>query len=215
MSNSQNDAIDYKYLLLEYYKKLQISEEELVVILMVDHLVSQKNTLITPELLSMRMNGDPKKLDKTLVKLIERGLIKFDIDKKVKVSLKPLHKKLYEMFQKEVALDLELKTNKEKSEVLDKIIKTFEKEYKRTLSPLERSIIIDWFDHGYTADQIIDAMMECLSKGKKTFREIDKLLLQWQTRDDIEKAGISAASNKWDQNIEKTIQIAKAKWIDD
>lgn len=215
MSNTQNDAIDYKYLLLEYYKKLQLSEEELAVILMVDHLISQKNTLVTPDLLSMKMNADPKKLDKILVKLIERGLIKFDVDKKVKISLRPLQKKLYDMFQKEVALDFELKNNKEKGEALDKIIKSFEKEYKRSLSPIERSLLVDWFEHGYSADQIIDAMMECLSKGKKTFREIDKLLLQWQTRDDIEKAGISAASNKWDQNIEKTIQIAKAKWIDD
>lgn len=58
-------------------------------------------------------------------------------------------------------------------------------------------------------------MRECLSKGKKTFRSIDKLLLQWQTRDDIEKAGVSGASDKWDKNIEETLKIAKAKWIDD
>ena len=51
--------------------------------------------------------------------------------------------------------------------------------------------------------------------GKKTFRAIDKLLLQWQTRDDIEKAGVSGASDKWDKNIEETLKIAKAKWIDD
>lgn len=215
MSNSQIAAIDYKYLLLEYYKKLHLSEEELAILLVIDHLISQKNSLITPELLSMKMNADPKTIDKTLVSLIERGFIKIDIDKKVKTSLKPLQKKLYELFQKEIALEAEIKNNKELAESIDNVTKTFEKEYKRTLSPIERSIILDWIDHGYKGEQIIDAMLECLSKGKKTFREIDKLLFQWQTRDDIEKAGISGASNKWDQNIEKTMKIAKAKWIDD
>ena len=103
----------------------------------------------------------------------------------------------------------------EKANNIEKVQKTFEAELKPELSPLEKSLINDWINHGYTADQIIDAMRECLSKGKKTFKSIDKLLLQWQTRDDIEKTGTSAVSDKWDKNIEESLKIAKAKWIDD
>ena len=58
------------------------------------------------------------------------------IDKKVKTSLKPLQKKLYELFQKEIALEAEIKNNKELAESIDNVTKTFEKEYKRTLSPI-------------------------------------------------------------------------------
>lgn len=215
MSNTQIDAIDYRYLLLEYYKKLRITETELSVILMIGHLLQQKNTLITPDLLSMKMNLDAKELDKIFVTLIERGFLTFDTGKKIKVSLKPLNKKLYECFQKEVVSEQENKNNKEKAEKFDSVCKAFEVEMKTTLSPLEKSLISEWIEHGYTPEQIIDAMHECLSKGKKTFKSIDKLLLQWQTRDDIEKAGISGASNKWDKNIEETLKIAKTKWIDD
>ena len=215
MSNSQMDAIDYRYLLIEYYKKLRISENELSVILMIDHLLQQKNTLITPDLLSMRMNLDSKDIDKILVTLIERGFLQFDTGKKIKVSLKPLWKKLLKTFQEEMVEDDENRSNKEKSESYDKVCTAFEEEFKTNLSPLEKSLISDWLSHGYTADQIIDAMKECLSKGKRTFKSIDKLLLQWQTRDDIQKAGVSGASDKWDKNIEETLKIAKAKWIDD
>ena len=215
MSNSQIDAIDYRYLLIEYYKKLRLSENELSVILMIEHLLQQKNTLVTPDLLSMRMNLDVKEIDKIFVALIERGLLQFDTGKKIKVSLKPLYKKLLKTFQEEMDQDTEDRNNKEKVESIDKVRKTFEEELKPELSPLEKSLINDWIDHGYTADQIIDAMRECLSKGKKTFKSIDKLLLQWQTRDDIQKVGVSGASDKWDKNIEETLKIAKAKWIDD
>ena len=215
MSNSQRDAIDYRYLLIEYYKKLRISENELSVILMIDHLLQQKNTLITPDLLSMKMNLDVRTIDKIFVALIERGLLVFDTGKKIKVSLKPLQNKLLETFTQEMDEDNENCTNKEKAESIETVLKTFEKELKKDLSPLEKSLISDWIDHGYTADQIIDAMRECLSKGKKTFRSIDKLLLQWQTRDDIEKTGASAVNDKWDKNIEETLKIAKANWIDD
>ena len=215
MSNTQMDAIDYRYLLIEYYKKLRLSENELSVILMIDHLLQQKNTLITPDLLSLKMNLDVKEIDKIFVVLIERGLLIFDTGKKIKVSLKPLQKKLLETFTKEMAADTENHNNKELAESISHVRETFEKEFKASMSPLELQMINEWIDHGYPAEQIIDAMRECLSKGKKTFRSIDKLLLQWQARDDIQKAGVSAVSDKWDKNIEETLKIAKAKWIDD
>ena len=215
MSNSQMDAIDYRYLLIEHYKKLRLSENELCVLLMIQQLLQQKNTLITPDLLSLKMTLDIKEIDKILVSLIERGLLQFDTGKKIKVSLKPLNKKLFKLFQEEMAQDLEERNNKEKASNIEKVQKAFIDEFKPELSPLEKSQISDWLAHGYTADQIIDAMRDCLSKGKKTFKSIDKLLLQWQTRDDIEKTGVSAASDKWDKNIEETLKIAKAKWIDD
>ena len=215
MSNSQMDAIDYRYLLIEYYKKLRLSENELCVILMIWQLLKQKNTLITPDLLSMRMNLDAKEIDKILVTLIERGFLQFDTGKKIKVSLKPLEKKLLKTLQEEMAEDDEKRSNKEKVADFEKVCDAFKSDFKSELSPLEKSLISDWLEHGYSADQIIDAMRECLSKGKKTFKSIDKLLLQWQARDDIEKTGLSATSDKWDKNIEETLKIAKAKWIDD
>ncbi len=215
MSNSQRDAIDYRYLLIEYYKKLRLSENELCVLLMIDQLLQQKNTLITPDLLSLKMNLDVREIDKIFVALIERGLLIFDNGKKIKVSLKPLQKKLLETFQREMEVDSENNSNKEKAEAIESVKKAFEKEFKSNLSPLENSLIDDWISHGFTPEQIINAMKECLSKGKKTFRSIDKLLMQWQMRDDIEKTGATAVSDKWDKNIEETLKIAKANWIDD
>ncbi len=164
MSNSQMDAIDYRYLLIEHYKKLRLTENELCVLLMIDQLLQQKNTLITPDLLSLKMTLDVKEIDKILVGLIERGLIQFDTGKKIKVSLKPLNKKLFKLFQEEMAQDLEERNNKERAASIEKVQKTFQAELKSELSPLEKSMISDWLAHGFAADQIIEAMRDCLSK---------------------------------------------------
>lgn len=215
MSNAQMEALDFRYLLLEYYKKLKISENELSVILMIDHLLGQKNSLITPDILCLRMNLSIKELDKIFVDLIEKGYLLFDTGKKIKVFLKPLQKKLLEAFEEELANEKEISSSVEKTSSLKQIYVEYEKLLKRTLSPLETSIINDWIGRGYSPVQIIDALKECLSKGKKTFKSIDKVLLQWTARDDVEKAGMSATSDKWDKNIENTLKIAKAKWIDD
>ena len=99
MSVTQMEALDFRYLLLEYYRKLRLNENELAVILMIDHLLGQKNSLVTPDLLSLKMSLSAKELDKIFVSLIEREFLIFDTGKKIKVSLKPLKKKLYEVFE--------------------------------------------------------------------------------------------------------------------
>lgn len=215
MSALQMEALDFRYLLLEYYHKLNIKENELAVILMIDHLIDQKNTLVTPDLLSMKMSLSTKEIDKIYVTLVERGFLVFSSGKSMKVSLKPLYKKLYEVFQISMAKEHENQTSEEKSNYLKNLYEVFEKELGRTLSPLEFSLITEWVEQGYSDETIINALKESLSKGKKSLKNIDKILLQWQARDDIEKTGYTAISKDWNQDIETTMKIAKAKWIDD
>ena len=50
------EGIDFPYLLLEYYKKLGLSEKEVAVLFMINHLNNQKNDVVTPDMLSMKMN---------------------------------------------------------------------------------------------------------------------------------------------------------------
>ena len=215
MSVTQMEALDFRYLLLEYYRKLRLNENELAVILMIDHLLGQKNSLVTPDLLSLKMSLSPKELDTIFVNLIERNFLIFDTGKKIKVSLKPLKKKLYEVFEESLAKEHETKISEEKTKVLQNIYQVFEKELNRPLSPLEFSLIGEWVDHGFSDKKIIEALRVALSKGKKTLRSVDKILLQWQARDDIEKSGSTAIKEDWDKDIEKTMEIIKTKWLDD
>lgn len=215
MSVLSMEALDFRYLLLEYYKKLRIKENELAVILMIDHLLDQKNNLITPDLISMRMNLSTKEIDSIFVSLMERGFMTIETGKKIKCSLKPLHKKLAEEFQLSIAKEQETKQSEVKSKKLKNVYEVFETELNRPLSPLEFSLIGEWIDNGISDERIISALKESLSKGKKTLRAIDKILQQWQARDDIEKTGYTAISDNWDKDIEKTMEIAKANWIDD
>lgn len=215
MTVMQMEALDFRYLLLEYYRKLKLNENELATVLMIDHLLDQKNSLITPDLLSMRMSLSTKELDKIFVNLIEKGYLIFDTGKKIKVSLKPLKKKLYDVFEKALEKERETKLSEEKTKALQNIYQVFEKELARPLSPLEFSLIGEWVDYGFKDETIIEALRVALSKGKKTLKSVDKILLQWQARDDIEKTSRTTIKNNWEDDIEKTMEIIKAKWIDD
>ena len=215
MSSVQMEALDFRYLLLEYYKKLRLSENEVMVILMIDHLLEQKNTLITPDLLSLKMNISSKELDKILVSLLERDLIVYDMGKKVKVSLKSLHKKLYETFQVALSKEQESLVSEKKAAYLKNIYEVFEKQLNRTLSPLEFSMIGEWVNDGFDDETIIRALNEALAKGKKTIRSVDRILVQYKEKEDMEKTGMSNVKEVWDDDMESLLEVAKAKWIDD
>lgn len=211
-----SEAIDFRFLLLENYKKLKISENELAIIFMIDHLVAQGNPFITADLLSLKMSLDIKDIDNLIADLLTKGLIEYTtVNGRTVTSLNPLKEKLYSEFQMSVSKENESKKNPRLKEELNNIYETFERELGRQLSPLEISRIREWVSLGYTDETIINALKEALSQGKKSLRSVDKILLSWAKRDEVESEGKTAIDDEWNKNLEETIRIAKTPWLDE
>ena len=209
-----SEAIDFRFLLLENYKKLKISENQLAMIFMIDHLVSQGNPFITADLLSLKMTLDIKDIDALLADLLTRGFIEYaSINGKTVTSLNPLREKLFSNFALSVSKEVDNKKKKEES--LSNIYQSFENELGRTLQPMEFSTIREWVDLGYSDEMIINALKEALNQGKKSLRSVDKILLSWAKREDLESEGKTSIDEDWSKNLEETIRIAKTPWLDD
>ena len=103
----------------------------------------------------------------------------------------------------------------EREEVLHRLFQYFEKRLNRTLSPLENDSISNWLDDAYNEEDIKNALEDALAKNKKSFKSIDKQLRIGRTKSDIDKEGYSGIGENWNQDIERTIEIAKTKWVDD
>ena len=209
-------AIDFKYLLLENYKKLRLSENELAVLFMIDHLINQGNPFITTDLLALKMTLDVKEIDNCLAGLLQKKLIEYVFNgKKTATSLDPLRKRLFSEFQ----LYMNIEENQRREEALNKSIENifskFQSLLNRSLSPVEINRIREWVSYGFTDEQIINALKDALSKGKRSLREVDKILLTYQIRQDVQNDGITTISSKWDKNLEETIKIAQTPWLDD
>ena len=211
-----SEAIDFRFLLLENYKKLKIREDELAVLFMIDHLIGQGNPFITADILSLKMTLDVKTIDSILANLLTRGLIEYvSKGKKTSTTLDPLKEKLFREFQMKSTFDEEVKKTKKVKDMINNIYAEFEKLLSRPLSQVEFSRIREWVEYGYSDEMIINALKECLSKGKKSLRSVDKVLLSWSEREDIEKEGYTPRKEAWDKNLEETIRIAKTPWLDD
>lgn len=209
-----SEAIDFRYLLLENYKKMKLNEQELATLFMIDHLISQGNPLVTQDLLSLKMTLDVQTIDKILAALLTKGFIAFvSQDNKTITTLEPLKNVLFREFQLSLTKENSDKNKKEINDQLENIYGNFEKLLGRQLSPVEISKIREWVSYGYDDEMIINALKETLAKGKKSLRSVDKLLLSWSTRDDREFSGVNTIREDWDKNLEETIKIAKTPWL--
>ena len=211
-----SEAIDFRFLLLENYKKLKISESQLVIILMIDHLVSQGNPFITADLLSLKMSLDIKEIDKLVADLLTRGFMEYTtMNGKTVTTLNPLKEKLYREFQTTISKENETNKNEIVAAQLNNIFENFQKELGRQLSPIEISTIIEWVSLGYTDEVIIDALKEAVNQGKRSLKSVDKILLSWAKRAEIEAEGKTSIDDEWTKNLEETIRIAKTPWLDE
>ena len=211
-----SEALDFKYLLIDNYSKLKIKEDELAVILLIDHLLDQGNDFITADLLSIKMNFSVVQIDMILASLINKGYLEYKSkNKKTTCSLAPLRKKLLKAFEKDISKEETSEGDDEIKNRVDNCVKEIECLFKRNLSPVEVGKVKDWILYGYNIDQIIEATKEALSKKTKSIRAIDKILILWQSRNDIETDGISTITPDWNKSLEETIKIAKTPWLDD
>jgi len=205
-------AIDFRFLLIENYKKMGITDTELSMIFVIDHLLDLGNKMITADILSLKMPMPVDEIDKCLASLLKKKIIDYVTkNKKMVTTLDPLKKRLLKDLQISMNEDAKNKDNVE----FEKIYESFEKLLVRQLSPVEKSKINEWISYGYKEEMIIDALKEAINKNKKTLRSIDKILLEWGKREDIENEGRTFRDETWNKSFEETIKIAETPWIKD
>ena len=203
-------ALDFHFLLLEYYKRLLIKEDELSVLFMLDHLILQGNEFVTPEMLALVMNYNTQTLDEIFVRLINKGLLEYRNDKGVmKTTLNPLRNRLVTEFQidyeksKERGEDLEIQNE------IERVYAKFTTEFGRSLSPLEMQTIQMWFEYGYSAELIIDALETALKKNRRSIKSIDKIILQKAIEMDRKVEGVSPQTDAKRKSLDHLVEQTK------
>ena len=204
------DAIDWRMILVDNYKKIGLNENELSIILVTNSLIQKGMDFITPDIIALKMTLDFHEIDTCFTNLIKKEILTLEGNERLHISIEPLKKKLIEIFYAEVKKETST-SNKEQ----DDIFVLFETEFGRALSQFEVNTIKDWFDQGNTASTIKEALNVATLAKVKTIRYIDKVLLEWKRREELAKNGISPLSEKWRKNLEETMEIAKINWMED
>lgn len=211
MNKQLTKLIEWHILLLDHYKSLGLCEEEVMVIFMCDYCMNRGETLVTPEIIALKMTLEYSTIDRILSNLMNRGYISTEENNgKLYTSLHGIQDLLIKTFLLSIKKEPSTQA-KSKSKTLYTL---FENEFGRPLTYLEMETIRNWLDEEFSEETIKSALNEAVLARAKNIRYIDKILLEWKQQQERKKEGYSTVNDQYRANIEETLKIANLQWVD-
>ena len=156
-------------ILLKNYRNLNITDSELIILI---YLINSDKTF-NPKKISTDLNFELNETMSLITSLTDKGIIKIDvINKKVREEIFNLD----ELYNKLAFLIINGKETKSSN-----IFDVFEKEFGRTLSPMDYEIISDW-QKDFDDNLILLALKEAVFNNVNNLRYIDKIIRDWSKK---------------------------------
>lgn len=190
----QEGATTISNLLLKRYKRLSLSDEEMMLIIHLLSFQQEGNRFPTLSQLEERLSMPGIRLIQSLQKLTKEEWISIDeiVDPEngkryEQYNLEPLYYKLNRLLQEEHSFVVPVSESFPQSrldmgtENTESLYSQFEQTFGRPLSPIEIETMQCWVEQDrYAEDLIMTALREAQSVGKLYIRYIDRILLEWQ-----------------------------------
>lgn len=199
--------------LLQNYKKLHISLEEFLFLM---YLYNQgEEFLFNPEKISHDLSLSLPEVMNDISVLSEKHLLAVETVKNEKGLIEEVLK-LEDFFTKITSIIMgDVVEEKDHSD--SDIFGVIEKEFGRTLSPMEYEIIKAWLDNHMSEEIITEALREATFNGVSNLRYIDKILYEWEklglkTKEDVAK---NKMKRRKEREKEKVTEIFDYDWFDD
>lgn len=136
--------------------------------------------------------------------LISIDVIKENSGVKEVVNLDPIYKCM---------IDGLMKNNKKV--VNNNIFEKFEKEFSRTLSPMEYEIINDWLDKNISEELILGALKEATYNGVNNLRYIDKIIYEWNKKGFKNMEDVNNHLRNRNTSDKSVKEISDYNWLDE
>lgn len=173
-------------LILKNIKKFNLNINEFLLLLFFINVNSELDTSRINKSISLTEEEILSAFDNLVSKgLIEVKVIKNSDKIKEEISLDNLYNKLL----------LDLPEEKKETDIYS----SFEKEFSRTLSPIEYETINKWLEGGVSEDTIKSALKEAVLNGVYNLRYIDKIIYEW-TKKKINISNDTGSTQVFDYN---------------
>lgn len=178
----KDGTITIPKLFLNKYKELNLNEKEFILLMYLMNYTSSFN----PKQIGSEIGYDYKEILELVNNLCEKGLMEIEIRTENKIKSEYIN--LDKLYNKLAFLVMNNKNREEPKNLFS----TFEKEFGRTLSPIEYELINAWKDKNFSEELILAALKEAVLNGVSNLRYIDKILYEWNRKGikdpkDIEK----------------------------
>ncbi|MCI7241796.1 MAG: DnaD domain protein [Bacilli bacterium] len=212
LSLMMNKPIVIPRIIFNNYKRLNITEEELIVLIFIIDLGNK--IVYNPDIFVKELNIEKYKVMEILNNLSEKKIITISVEKNSSnnkreeyISLELLYSKILNLF----------KETKTKSIDTSDIFSVFEKEFGRTLSPMEYEIIKGWInDEKFSYEIIVEALKEATYNNVNSLSYIERILYDWSKKGIKTKEDVIKDKSNFRNNRKKTNkEIFDYNWLED
>lgn len=196
-------------LIFNNYKRLNITEEELVILIFIIDLGNKIS--YNPDIFVSELNIEKFKVMEILNSLSEKKLITITVEKNKNnkteeyISLELLYNKILNLFK-------EVKDNDINN---SDIFSIFEKEFGRTLSSMEYEIIKGWLNDKFSDEIIVEALKEAVYNNVNNLSYIDRILYEWNRKGLKTKEDVIKDKNNYRNNKKRVTEVFDYNWLDD
>ena len=180
--------------LVKYYKKFDLDINEFI--MLIYFLNSNEKLIFDNKKISNDLFMEQNEVLEIINSLIEKQYISIEMNKSNGIIEEYISLDLF--FKKINACLIENDTNDNSSDIYSK----FEKEFGRTLSPVEYETISKWIENNIPLNLIEAALKEAILNGVNSIRYIDKILFEWNKKGYKDSTDIIRKNNK-EEYIEK------------
>lgn len=204
---------------IKNYKKFNLELDEFLFLMYLYNLGD--NVLFNPGEFSEKLNIDLTNIMNYVGNLTDKGLIRVEVVKNDKGYMEEMI--ILDDFYNKLSLVIMDDVNESKSDSSNSdVFEIIEKEFGRTLSPIEIEIIKTWLDNNFSEDLIKEALKEATFNGVSNLRYIDKILYEWaksgiNTVEEVEekRKKRKASTKSVDKDTDIDLDTIEWNWFDE
>lgn len=196
-------------ILFRDYKKLNINEEELIILI---YIIDLGNRVVyNPDIFVKNLGFDKFKAMQIISNLVEKKIISITVEKDKNgiseeyINIDLLYNKLFNDI-----INVEEKIYEDTN-----IFSKFENEFGRPISPMEYEIIKGWLNDKFSEEIITEALKEAVYNNVNNLRYIDKILYEWKKKGYKKKEDIVKDNMKIKQEKSKNNNLFDYNWLED
>ena len=202
--------------MLQHYKELKLEIGEFLFLMYLYNLGNK--FIFDPSKFADDLNLDIKDIMNYIGTLSDKHFIRVEVMKNDKGLMEEMV--LMDDFYSKLSLITMDEINNASSTDSSNIYEVIEKEFGRTLSPMEYEIIRAWLDNGMSEELIQEAIKEATYNGVSNLRYNDKILYEWsklgiKTAKDVSDNKKKRAKAKEEASSDVDMDIMDWDWFDD
>ncbi|MGY3704429.1 hypothetical protein BW731_10190 [Vagococcus martis] len=191
----QNGTTSVSNLLFRYYKKIGMTDTELVFYLQLLQYQDSGDYFPDMDMITKRMDMSLDGGYHIIQELMTKGILSIETKRNKfgktedKYDLTRVYQKIELVLEQEQEIKMEQLEENKRVELFNK----FEQEFGRSLSPIEFETVQQWLDNdNYSIDLIELALREAILNQAYSLKYMDRILLNWERKNLTSKQAIQS-----------------------